>query len=493
MDDAIDLSQQSLVMDEEAGKKETKEEKKPTQPYTWSKLSKTEREKVYRLPVTPHIIVHPSPTFKQNKFECQLVSLSHILDYRKEDNKECSFEVFLFAEFFHEMLLRDNAFNVYKHLLGLREDSDKTSGKRKMSDEDNSIEAKKSKTDEENKKQDENQKQQDKSSFRPKTLYPELLFSFTYIDSNRSNHINEKELEDLFYLIGLNLSRSKCKALLKKLNIKDGLFNYRTLTDRSLASSSTNSFYKIPTDDQIINNIISFDSYLTRSYSKCPIANDINQTNTATSTIVEIDGSTIDVLTTVRKLEKCEESLNEIDLKYKEALDELDRVKVLNRTLDRHKQKLADETSELKKKLRDEQRFSKDSDDKYLRLKDCLHRTKTQLNKVLDDISDSTRRSQKSSGDSSSAKSGRTESEKNDAKDSKKIDDESIKNLNENSQENGYQDSASDENKMDVQIKNEQIMDEDVTKQNSNENEPSQGDDLMLEINTNEKTNDFDT
>lgn len=473
-------------MDEDLVKKDLKEDIKQTQPYTWSKLSKSERDKVYRLPVTPHIIVHPSPTFKQNKFDCQLVSLSHLLDYRKDDNKECSFEVFLFAECFHEMLLRDNAFHVYKHLLGLREYSDKTNagGKRKLSEDDTSLDAKKTKTDEENSKKNEEQKQD--KTFRSKTLFPELLFSFTYIDSNRANYISDKDLEDLFYLIGLNLSRSKCKALLKKLNIRDGLLNYRALTDRSI--SSNNSFYKIPSDDEIINNIISFDSYLNRYVSKSE--NDNEQTN---QTVVEINGSTIDVLTTIKKLEKCEENLNEIDLKYKETLDELDRVKVLNRTLDRHKQKLIDEAIELKKKLRDEQKFSKDSDDKYLRMKDCLYRTKSQLNKVLDDISDSTRRSQK--GSDLSGKSVRADSDKkeSESKDGKKSDDE-IKNLNENSQDNGDQDSFCEQTKMD-EIKNEQIrhVDEEIktdTKENSNENEQSQED--MLEISSNDKTNDFD-
>ncbi|RNA45086.1 p30 dbc [Brachionus plicatilis] len=462
LDDALDSSQQSLIMDEDMAKSDPKEDKKPTQPYTWSKLSRTEREKAYRLPVTPHIIVHPSPTFRQNKFECQLVSLSHILDYRREDSKECSFEVFLFAELFHEMLLRDSAFQVYKHLLGLREDPDKasSSGKRKLSEEDSS-DAKKSKTDEQGKKTDD---QKAEKTLRPKTLHPELLFSFTYIDSHRNNCIHEKDLEDLFYLIGLNLSRSKCKALLKKLNTKDGLINYRTLTDRSVASSALTSFYQMPADQQIVDNIISFDSYLERSAAA-------SQNKDIIQTVVEINGSTIDVLTTVKKLEKCEESLNEIDLKYKEALDELDRVKVLNRTLDRHKQKLVDEASELKKKLRDEQRFSKDSDDKYLRVKDCLYRTRTQLNKVLDDISDSTRRSQKSSD--SNGKSAKGELDKKDL-DTKRSDDD-LKQLNENSQDNSCQDALNDQNKV-QEIQND--GDEDA-KENSNENEQSQGD--MLE------------
>ena len=38
-------------------------------------------------------MVHPSPTAKGGKFDCALTSLSVLLDYRIEDNKEHSFEV----------------------------------------------------------------------------------------------------------------------------------------------------------------------------------------------------------------------------------------------------------------------------------------------------------------------------------------------------------------------------------------------------------------
>ena len=34
--------------------------------------------------------------------------------FRHDDNKEGTFEVSMFAELFNEMLMRDNAFNIYK-------------------------------------------------------------------------------------------------------------------------------------------------------------------------------------------------------------------------------------------------------------------------------------------------------------------------------------------------------------------------------------------
>lgn len=62
------------------------------------KKKKEEREKAslerkYALPDNPVIIVHPNSVAKGGKFDCSLMSLSVLLDYRPEDNKEHSFEV----------------------------------------------------------------------------------------------------------------------------------------------------------------------------------------------------------------------------------------------------------------------------------------------------------------------------------------------------------------------------------------------------------------
>jgi len=49
-------------------------------------------ERMHTLPQQPSIIVYPSPTAKAGRFECSVMSLSVLLDYRPEDNKEHSFE-----------------------------------------------------------------------------------------------------------------------------------------------------------------------------------------------------------------------------------------------------------------------------------------------------------------------------------------------------------------------------------------------------------------
>lgn len=62
------------------------------------------------------ILVHPNSKAKSGKFDCTTMSLSVLLDYRTDDNKEGTFEVSLFAELFNEMMMRDSGFQLYKAL-----------------------------------------------------------------------------------------------------------------------------------------------------------------------------------------------------------------------------------------------------------------------------------------------------------------------------------------------------------------------------------------
>lgn len=121
--DNVDMSEVTVI-DEYDSKADEKTKPEPV------KLTEKERqllEKRYSLPEQPHIIVHPSRTAKSGKFDCAVMSLSVLLDYRPEDSKEHSFEVSLFAELFNEMLTRDFGFNIYKalHMLPAKKDEEK--------------------------------------------------------------------------------------------------------------------------------------------------------------------------------------------------------------------------------------------------------------------------------------------------------------------------------------------------------------------------------
>uniref|UniRef100_A0A672L9Z6 Cell division cycle and apoptosis regulator protein 1 n=1 Tax=Sinocyclocheilus grahami TaxID=75366 RepID=A0A672L9Z6_SINGR len=107
------------------------------------------RERRYVLPDEPTIIVHPNWAAKNGKFDCSIMSLSVLLDYRLEDNKEHSFEVSLFAELFNEMLQRDFGYRIYKTLSSLPSKDERKDKKEKAKKEADRRDIKKEK-DEEN-------------------------------------------------------------------------------------------------------------------------------------------------------------------------------------------------------------------------------------------------------------------------------------------------------------------------------------------------------
>ncbi|XP_015600550.1 cell division cycle and apoptosis regulator protein 1 [Cephus cinctus] len=253
---------------------------------------RTQLEKRYSLPDASHIIVHPSRTAKSGKFDCTVMSLSVLLDYRPEDTKEHSFEVSLFAELFNEMLMRDFGFRIYRSLCSLpekpkekdddkkkdkkddkrddkkddkrkeddkklckkddRRDEKKREGSKDKKDEkdlktkiDDKDRDKEKMDDEEDDDDDESEdddsvkdgkKDKDKDSKKRKVkLYtqdPYLLLSFVYFDQTHCGYIFDKDIEELIYTLGLNLSRAQVRKLVQKVVTRDSL-HYRKLTDKS--------------------------------------------------------------------------------------------------------------------------------------------------------------------------------------------------------------------------------------------------------------------
>ncbi|KAM7348866.1 cell division cycle and apoptosis regulator protein 1-like isoform 2-T2 [Cochliomyia hominivorax] len=249
----------------------------------------------YTLPSNPHIVVHPNRQAKGGKFDCAIMSLSILLDYHPDDTKERFFEVSLFAELFNDMLMRDFGFNIYKEIYlykepaptnntsseitetktesgesnkekseviedAKKETADKDAKKEKVDDKEKSTKKETKTTKEEEKssisKEHHNDDTQSiKSESRKRKLStststangkerelsvsekkmvvvkPQLLLSFVYFDTSHCGYIFEKHLEELFTVLGLNLSRSQIKKVLSKLEGRQQIY-YRKLTDK---------------------------------------------------------------------------------------------------------------------------------------------------------------------------------------------------------------------------------------------------------------------
>lgn len=274
--DNVDMSEVTVIDEYDSKSEERAEETSKKAEST--KLTEKERqllEKRYSLPEQPHIIVHPSRTAKSGKFDCAVMSLSVLLDYRPEDSKEHSFEVSLFAELFNEMLTRDFGFNIYKalHMLPSKkedepkkeatveevkdDDDKKVNGDGAKDKEKSAEESTKSKDDkddkdkerarerdrdsrkrsrfddasEEERRRKEKEKEKERERLKYYTADRDLLLSFTYFDISHCGYIFDKDVEDLFYTLGLNLSRSQIRRLVSKAVTRDSLY-YRKLTDK---------------------------------------------------------------------------------------------------------------------------------------------------------------------------------------------------------------------------------------------------------------------
>ncbi|XP_062319317.1 cell division cycle and apoptosis regulator protein 1 isoform X2 [Osmerus eperlanus] len=159
---------ESLAPEEEEPQR-VEEDREEEERKKQEELERQRREKRYILPDEPTIIVHPNWAAKSGKFDCSIMSLSVLLDYRLEDNKEHSFEVSLFAELFNEMLQRDFGYRIYKALASVPSKDDKKEKKEKAKkeaekrdvkkeDENGEPAVKKPKEEEDKKKEDEKER-----------------------------------------------------------------------------------------------------------------------------------------------------------------------------------------------------------------------------------------------------------------------------------------------------------------------------------------------
>lgn len=271
---------------------EKEEKRKDNDEKRLDERERQQLEKKYSLPDEQHIIVHPSRTAKSGKFDCTIMSLSLLLDYRPEDTKEHSFEVSLFAELFNEMLMRDFAFIIYKAIhdhpertkeskddkkkkdddkknkkddkdkkdekndKNTRDKDEKKDDKRKSKDDDDDevVEDVDDEDDDEKKDKGEKRKSSDRDRKKKERIQlvtkdKNLLLAFVYFDQTHCGYIFEKDMEDLIYTLGLSLSRAQVRKLVSKVVTRDSL-HYRKLTDRLKEEVDQTAIAAGTTEDQ---------------------------------------------------------------------------------------------------------------------------------------------------------------------------------------------------------------------------------------------------
>ncbi len=161
---------------------------------------------------------------------------------------------------------------------------------------------------------------------KPKTAFRELLLAFSFFDSQRTNHVNIRDLEDLFLAIGLSLSRSKVRALISKLTVgKDGLLNYRSLTDKTpkelqAETEFNNVNFKLPEDNEIAASVIPYQAEGGRLATASSFNKDTG--------VIELNGTTVDVINTLKNLDHSQNLVGKLEAKLREAIDEMGKLAV---------------------------------------------------------------------------------------------------------------------------------------------------------------------
>ncbi|XP_065333777.1 cell division cycle and apoptosis regulator protein 1-like isoform X4 [Cloeon dipterum] len=334
-------------------------------------------ERRFVLPENSHIIVHPSKTAKSGKFDCTLMSLSLLLDYRQEDTKEHSFEVSLFAELFNEMLRRDFGFRIYKAFVDFPEKpkiEEKEKSSLKHEKKEDEAENQDGKSEEKDAAEEDDDEKESCSSFGSKkkdakdskekeskekpvkkvkmvTIDPGLLLAFVYFDQSHCGYILNKDLEEIIHTLGLNLSRAQVKRLLLRVVTRD-TFNYRKLTDRSEAELSMEA--EIVEDDDKTKQLAHGNHRLLpifASEDRLRQQDETSDKSAASSGVIIYNGCAVDVGKLLHQLERSEKSRVDTEEKMVQLEKQLVQAKDTSKASSENASKLADQLKDCKSRL----------------------------------------------------------------------------------------------------------------------------------------------
>ncbi|CAK5071366.1 unnamed protein product [Meloidogyne enterolobii] len=353
-----------------------------------------------QIPKEPGIFVYPSKTAKGGKFECKLMSIHSLLDYRQDDIKESSFEVFIFVEALREAIDRSNAFVVYHSVATcLDREAEKKRRNETLSeackDEDVVVINESSgggsgggggKEKEEEKEKEGNKegsggqnsdKQPPKSplssstdlrtNFKAIVHNLDLFSAFVHFDGNICGYLTDRDLEEIINSTGLDLSRGEVKNLVKKLVSKERV-NYRDLTDKWVDKEGNVKYIPEPIYQ---GGGSLFESYkeLANGHANLELLsvssnNNLQTPNEASSDIFFYEGKIVNIKQCIQQQQAMEEERqavldknNELDLQLKTTKEQRD-------ILEKKKRRLEDDVDRYRKKLHDaEKNLKKEKDD----------------------------------------------------------------------------------------------------------------------------------
>merc|ERR1740137_266992 len=342
-------------------------------------LDDRQKEKIassYKTPANPCIFVHPNTKAKSGKFDRRAESLSVLLDYRTEDNKEGTFEVSLFAELFNEMFIRDSAFKLYKAIHNAQEKPKEKKEEKKEESEVDKTEVKnenKEESKEENKEEPKPTEEKREPSVeiteeKEKVMITkdkDLLLGCSYFDLSHCGYIESKDIEDILFPLELDLSRAEIKKLASKLAVKDQVA-YRSLVDGEEGEDDIENTQETTAEDLARG----FKKFIPGDGEEKPA-----ELNLAEN-MVQYKGSVIDVAKLQERLDKSEKVRSATDLKLIELQKKFSNLKDSNDKSERSRDKLSSDLRDVKKKARgleDDLKSSQSEASKFLSVLTDVH------------------------------------------------------------------------------------------------------------------------
>ncbi|KAF1756617.1 hypothetical protein GCK72_013070 [Caenorhabditis remanei] len=379
---------------EEADKRKKKEEALEKE-----KREKREAlEKHYQLPKDKKILVFPSKSYKSGKFDCKVMSLSSLLDYRHDDNKENQFEVSLFAEAFKEMIERNSAFTIYETLVNC---GDRDAEKKRRDEarekpvevatetekpadgggaEEKSSEKKEEKKEEEKKeeKKEKVERIEVKSVVANRTVYE----AFSLFDANLCGYLTERDIEEILYNGEFGISRGQIQKLAKKLSVRDKI-NYRHLTD-VLTDMDGNVRHTPGGADDVVETddlIKGFGMKLAKSSE--------DQTTQKTSSevssdgVVIINGSAVNVGQKLKLLKQVEKERDEAKATVNEQISLIEQLREAKADIEKKKKDIDSHYHKSNKKLNETSAQLKTVQDDNSSLKQALQDCKRHADRIF--------------------------------------------------------------------------------------------------------------
>lgn len=388
---------------EEAEKRKKKEEQLEKE----KKEKREALEKHYQLPKDKKILVFPSKSFKSGKFDCKVLSLSSLLDYRHDDNKENQFEVSLFAEAFKEMIERNAAFTIYETLANCGDrDAEK---KRRDEAREKPVEPKEpkepaettekaaegeEKKDEKEEKRDEkkDEKREEKrekveridlkSVVANRTVYE----AFSLFDSNLCGYLTEKDIEEILYNGEFGISRGQIQKLAKKLSVRDKI-NYRHLTD-VLTDMDGNVRHTPGGADDVVETddlIRGFGYNLAKSMEPADSGAAVKSSEVSASSdgVVIINGSAVNVVQKMKLLKQVEKERDEAKSTVSEQLSLIEQLREAKAEIDKKKKDIDSHYHKSNKKLNETSAQLKSTQDENSALKQALQDCKRHADRIF--------------------------------------------------------------------------------------------------------------